>query len=178
MVNTPIMSAISIGSALRTPKVSSQYAPNADSERFLDPRLNVCPIWNGQDNLGRQVGAYTFNMLSGAAGCWDPMPRILIENAVERPNYHPYLNTEGIYGEDEDGDILQYEGCSFGGTDTLGVRRDEAFGRYGNYGLHTGQVNGVPNHRTDFESNMERQRLSRALRRKYEFDRYKGSGMS
>ena len=166
------MSAISITKALRVPKVSQQYVNNVYSERFQDPRFNVCPVWNGQDNLGREVGYYTFNNLTN--GCNDPMQRIEIENNL-RPNYHPYLNTEGIDAEDQ-----QYS-SSFGGRyDTAGIRRDEAYRMNAEYG-NVGAEKPLGSTRTlmgqAINSDEERIRFRRAMQRTNEANRY-ASGTS
>ena len=110
------MAEVSITSALRVPKVYSGYAENVATERFQDHAFSVCPQWTGQDNLGREVPYFSENNL--AAGCHDPSARMDIENDL-RPSYHPYLNVQdGISGDTT---------SSFGGYDTLGVRRDESF---------------------------------------------------
>lgn len=163
--------SLSITKALRVPKVSAQYAANAESERFQDPRFNVCPVWNGQDNLGRGVSYYSFDSVT--AGCHSAEQRIDIENAL-RPNYHPYLNTDGI-----DADSQQYA-SSFGGRyDTMGVNRDQAFklnARYGNVGP-TGDLS-APMTPAQWALQQEQlhQKNRRFMSRKYETNRY-SSGM-
>jgi len=159
--------SLSITKALRIPKVSSDLASNVASERFQDPRFNVCPTWNGQDNLGRGVSYYSYDSLS--AGCHDPSQRIEIENAL-RPNYHPYLDTNGIDGESQ-----QYA-SSFGGRyDTMGMNRDQAFkmnARYGNVGP-TGDI-AAPMTPQQWATQQEElhQRNRRIMSRKYETNRY------
>jgi len=165
------MADVSISKALRIPKVSTAFAPNAESERFQDPRFSVCPAWNSQDNLGRNVSYFSFNSLT--AGCHDPMQRIVVENFL-RPSYHPYLNAQGI-SEDE------YSfGSSFGGYDTAGVRRDEAYHNYGDYQI-PGPTKDLGSYMsptaTSFEFQRERDRQNRALRRVFEYNRYQNSGM-
>ena len=163
--------SMSITKSLRVPKVSSEYAANAESERFQDPRFNVCPAWNGQDNLGRGVSYYSFDSLT--AGCHSAEQRIDIENAL-RPDYHPYLNTEGIDAEDQ-----QY-GSSFGGRyDTFGLNRDQAYktnARYGNVGP-TGDI-AAPMTPMQWAQQQEElvQKQRRGMRRKFETNRY-SSGM-
>ena len=156
------MSLVSISKSLRIPKVSTQFAPNAESERFQDPRYSICPAWNHQDNLGREVSYFSFDSLT--AGCNDPSQRITIENWL-RPSYHPYLNAQGI----EEDDISYSYASSFANHDTMNVRRDESFKQYGQYQLG-GPVHPLDkpmsNAATAFEATRERERVARALQRK------------
>jgi hypothetical protein len=166
------MAEVSITNALRTPKVSAQFAPNASSERFQDQRLVIKPQWLRQDGYGRQVGYHTQNVLT--AGAHHPLARMLIESA-QRPAYSPTLNTQGISGDE------QYYGNSFGRADTLGVNRGQAFQMYGEYSV-PGPTNFIPHElssteRDDDAFKHERVRMERALRRRYEFNRYSQSGM-
>lgn len=118
------MAGISLTSAIKVPKVSAEFAANAQTDSLHD----VCPVWNHQDNFGRTVPYQSMKVLKG--GCHDPSARMDIEMDL-RPSYHPYLNLPGL---DQDFTKLntrtQNYGSSAGGYDTLGVRRDEAFGHY------------------------------------------------
>lgn len=159
-------------SALRTPKVGAGFAPNAESERTQDLRLGVYPEWNGQDVHGRPVPYHSRNVLT--AGVSHPLARIDVEN-MQRPSYDPILNTQGISGD------TQYYGDSFGGYDTMGVRRDEAFQKYGEYSVPgptrfvSGQMSSPQQVEDEFLA--ERKRQERALRRRFETNRYSQSGM-
>lgn len=163
--------SLSITKALRVPKVSAEYAANADSERFQDPRFNVCPVWNGQDNLGRGVSYYSYDTLT--AGCHDASQRIDIENAL-RPDYHPYLNTGGIDADDQ-----QY-GSSFGGRyDTFGLNRDQAYrmnAEYGNMGPKKDLASPMTPKQFARQQEELNQYRRRAMRRAFETNRY-SSGM-
>ena len=92
------MASISLEAAIRTCKVDTAYSNKVQSDRFLNPSLMVCPIWNGVDTTGRQVcpdSYYTKN-----AGCNSAEDRVMVENAVSRPQYMEYINlsANGIDG--------------------------------------------------------------------------------
>ena len=92
------MATISLEAAIRTCKVDTAYSNKVQSDRFLNPSLMVCPIWNGVDTTGRQVcpdSYYTKN-----AGCNSAEDRVMVENAVSRPQYMEYINlsANGIDG--------------------------------------------------------------------------------
>ena len=92
------MANISLESAIRTCKVDTAYANKVQSDRFLNPSLMVCPIWNGVDTTGREVcvdSYYTKN-----AGCNSAEDRIMVENDVSRPMYMEYINlsAQGLNG--------------------------------------------------------------------------------
>jgi hypothetical protein len=56
----------------------------------------VCPIWNGMDTAGRKVCPDSF--YTKRAGCNSAEDRVVVENAVSRPQYAEYvnLNASGI----------------------------------------------------------------------------------
>ena len=92
------MATISLESAIRTCKVDTAYANKVQSDRFFNPTLMMCPVWNGVDTTGREVcvdSYYTKN-----AGCNSPADRIMVENDVTRPQYMEYINlsAQGING--------------------------------------------------------------------------------
>ena len=98
MFRINIMASISLEAAIRTCKVDTAYSNKVQSDRFLNPSLMVCPIWNGVDTTGRQVcpdSYYTKN-----AGCNSAEDRVMVENAVSRPQYMEYINlsANGIDG--------------------------------------------------------------------------------
>jgi hypothetical protein len=92
------MATISLESAIRTCKVDTAYANKVQSDRFFNPTLMMCPVWNGVDTTGREVcfdSYYTKN-----AGCNSANDRVMVENDVTRPQYMEYINlsAQGING--------------------------------------------------------------------------------
>ena len=168
------MSAPSLTSSIATPKVNAGHANSAASERFQDPSYNICPVFSGQDGLGRQVDPYT--VVTTTAGCHSPDPRIAIENA-HRPNYHSHLSTDGIhtggtYSVDRSNERTtgRAGGHSFGGYDTMGVRRDEAYGH--NTVLNQPTI-GREMMGSDMEGLLEQKRLAEAMRRRHQSTRFR-----
>ena len=92
------MSNISLEAAIRTCKVDTAYANKVQSDRFLNPDLMMCPIWNGVDTTGRQVCPDSFYTKN--AGCNSAEDRVMVENDVFRPQYMEYINlsANGIDG--------------------------------------------------------------------------------
>ena len=87
--------SISLNGSLRTCKVEQGWDNRIQSDRFENPNLMVCPVWDGRDAAGRPVcsdSAYTKN-----AGCNSADDRVSVENAL-RPQYAEYiqLNAMGI----------------------------------------------------------------------------------
>jgi len=89
---------ISINGSIRTCKVDTGYANRLQSDRFFNPNMQVCPVWNGTDTVGRPVCPDSFYTKS--AGCNSAEDRVLVENYL-RPQYAEYitLNTEGMVQE-------------------------------------------------------------------------------
>ena len=92
------MANISLEAAIRTCKVDTAYSNKVQSDRFLNPSLMVCPVWNGVDTTGRQVCADSFYTKN--AGCNSAEDRVMVENGVSRPQYMEYINlsANGIDG--------------------------------------------------------------------------------
>ena len=86
---------LSLNGALRTCKVEQGWASRIESDRFENPNLMVCPVWNGLDNAGRPVAPDSF--YTKRAGCNSANDRVEVENA-QRPQYMEYiqLNAAGI----------------------------------------------------------------------------------
>lgn len=130
--NKLIMASISLEASLRTCKVDTGWANKVESDRFLNPNLMVCPIWNGRDTSGRQVCPDSF--MTKRAGCNSPEDRVVVENNVSRPQYMEYinLNANGVQG-DIYGNTMGYQ--------ETGVR-DQMLDNTGNvtgqFGLQTG----------------------------------------
>jgi hypothetical protein len=87
------MSTISIGNAMRAPKVTTGNADQYASMRIYDPEAQVCPIRSNFDDYGRWAAHDSINTY--APGCYSAMDRIDIENS-HRPGYSEYLNAWAI----------------------------------------------------------------------------------
>ena len=89
---------ISLNGSLRTCKVNTAYANRIQSERFENPDLMVCPVWQGTDSTGRPVCPDSF--MTKSAGCNSAEDRVAVENAVSRPQYIEYLplSANGVKG--------------------------------------------------------------------------------
>ena len=83
---------LSLEGALRTCKVNTGWANRIQSDRFENPDLMVCPVWNGVDLAGRPVCADSF--YTKRAGCNSAEDRVIVENAVSRPQYVEYLGLD------------------------------------------------------------------------------------
>ena len=88
----------SLESAIRTCKVETGWANKVESDRFLNPNLMSCPLWDGMDLTGRSVCPDSF--YTKRAGCNSAEDRVVVENNVSRPQYMEYinLNANGIDG--------------------------------------------------------------------------------
>jgi len=86
--------SISLQGALRTCKVDVGWADKIQSDRFENPDLMICPVWNGRDLAGRPVCADSF--YTKVEGCNTPLDRVDVENAL-RPQYMEYVNLDA-YG--------------------------------------------------------------------------------
>ena len=90
--------SLSLESAVRTCKVITGEANRIESDRFFNPENLVCPVWNGVDDLGRQACYDSYYTKS--RGCNNAEDRILVENAVWRPQYVQYHNSKCGVGEE------------------------------------------------------------------------------
>ena len=90
--------SVSLESSIRTCKVNAGWATKVQSDRFQNPNLMVCPVWNGVDSAGRLVCPDSF--YTKRAGCNSAEDRVVVENNVSRPQYIPYVNLDaaGIAG--------------------------------------------------------------------------------
>lgn len=109
------MSTFSLEKAIRTCKVSQDWANRYQSDRTLgqNQEIMTCPVWTadgetGYDNYGRQVGKFTYN--NRTAGCNDPEDQIRTENDL-RPQYMEYvtLDADGISGDRNRGEQISYK---------------------------------------------------------------------
>ena len=80
---------MSLESSIRTCKVNAGYSERINSDRFLNPKNMVCPVWNQLDAAGRVACADSFKTKS--AGCNSARDRVNIENVL-RPQYMQYIS--------------------------------------------------------------------------------------
>jgi hypothetical protein len=80
---------VNLESALRTCKVDTAYQQRTQSDRFLNPKNMVCPVWNGLDAAGRIACADSF--YTKREGCHSALDRVGVEN-VQRPQYMQYIS--------------------------------------------------------------------------------------
>ncbi len=95
--------SVSLESGIRTCKVVTGWANKVQSDRFQNPNLMVCPVWNGVDTAGRRACPDSF--MTKRAGCNSAEDRVMVENNVSRPQYMEYVNLNAagiaapIYGK-------------------------------------------------------------------------------
>ena len=82
--------SVSLESGIRTCKVVTSWANKVQSDRFQNPNLMVCPVWNGVDAAGRRACPDSF--MTKRAGCNSAEDRVVVENNVSRPQYMEYVN--------------------------------------------------------------------------------------
>ena len=80
---------VNLESALRTCKVDTAYQQRIQSDRFLNPKNLVCPVWNGLDAAGRVACADSF--YTKREGCNSAQDRVGVEN-IQRPQYMQYIS--------------------------------------------------------------------------------------
>ena len=80
---------LNLESALRTCKVDTAYQQRIQSDRFLNPKNLVCPVWNGLDTAGRVACADSF--YTKREGCNSAEDRVGVEN-IQRPQYMQYIS--------------------------------------------------------------------------------------
>lgn len=80
---------VNLESALRTCKVDTAYQQRIQSDRFLNPKNMVCPVWNGLDAAGRVACADSF--YTKREGCNSAEDRVGVEN-IQRPQYMQYIS--------------------------------------------------------------------------------------
>jgi hypothetical protein len=80
---------LNLESALRTCKVDTAYQQRIQSDRFLNPKNLVCPVWNGLDTAGRVACADSF--YTKREGCNSAEDRVGVENIL-RPQYMQYIS--------------------------------------------------------------------------------------
>ena len=80
---------VNLESALRTCKVDTAYQQRIQSDRFLNPKNLVCPVWNGLDAAGRVACVDSF--YTKREGCNSAQDRVGVEN-IQRPQYMQYIS--------------------------------------------------------------------------------------
>jgi hypothetical protein len=88
------MSTFSLLSAINVCKVNTGYADKIQSDRYEDPKNMLCPLWNGQDSVGRVVCPDSY--YTKAPGCASANDRVSVENDL-RPRYFEYVGLDA-YG--------------------------------------------------------------------------------
>ena len=90
--------SFSLQGSVRTCKVDTAWANRIQTDRFFNPDNMICPVWNGLDTYGRPVQADSFVTKNG--GCNSAADRVVVENAVGRPQYFEYvtLDAAGLNG--------------------------------------------------------------------------------
>lgn len=126
------MSQFSLESAIRTCKVDTAWANKIESDRFLNPNLMLCPVWNGVDTAGRAVCDYSY--YTKTPGCNSANDRVNVENTL-RPQYIEYVNLDamGIRGGLDCG-VNKANADAMCNRKTL----DEVHNQTGQFGLQTG----------------------------------------
>ena len=81
---------MSLESSIRTCKVDTANSTRIQSDRFLNPRNLVCPVWDGLDAAGRV--ACPDSWWTKREGCNSSADRIGVENVL-RPAYMSYISS-------------------------------------------------------------------------------------
>lgn len=123
------MSSLSLEAAIRTCKVDTAWADKIQTDRFFNPNLMVCPVWNGLDSAGRQVSPDSF--YTKTAGCNNAEDRVLVENDL-RPQYMEYINLSA-QGFDSNiyANTMPWENIGNSTEDLDAVRNSPGYGNYG-----------------------------------------------
>ncbi len=90
--------SLSLQGSVRTCKVDQAWANKVQSDRFENPNLLVCPIWDGMDQYGRYVNPDSF--YTKTAGCSSAEDRVYVEND-QRPKYFEYVTLDAAGINDE-----------------------------------------------------------------------------
>lgn len=123
---------ISLEKSILGCKVETGWANRMQSDRFQNPDLMLCPVWNGIDNAGRAVCPDSFTTKS--SGCNSSLDRIVVENNL-RPQYAEYisLSTNGINAAGIYDNTMGREESNQRSSCQLGIRNIT-----GNFGLDLG----------------------------------------
>lgn len=115
---------ISLDGSLRTCKTNSGDASRFDSDRYFNPNLVVCPIWNGVNNKGQRVCSDSWN--TRTAGCKSALDTMSTETYL-RPSYFNYVTLDacGLKG----GGV---NGCATATADSFINNRNKITGQFGN----------------------------------------------
>lgn len=85
--------SLSLTKTINQSKVNTADAERISSHNIQDPLAMSCPVWNGQDTVGRNVHEFTF--MTKKAGCNHPNDRIIQEN-LNRPQYQNFISSSGV----------------------------------------------------------------------------------
>ena len=124
--------SISLQKTIRSCSVNTGESERIQSDRFFNPNLMSCPLWNGLNNKGQEVCSDSFYTKS--AGCNSAEDRVVVENVL-RPKYMNYvtLGAQGIAGHIY-GNNVEAEVNSLG-RDKFDQSRNK---HTGNFGLQFG----------------------------------------
>jgi hypothetical protein len=136
------MSNLSLQASIRTCKVDQGWANKIESDRFFNPELMMCPVWNGRDLTGRKVCPDSF--WTKREGCNSAEDRITVENGL-RPQYMEYitLDAAGIQGAFDSTGPYSGDRTRDGfppNSQTRTQSRQEFLDYTGNFGLDFNQV--------------------------------------
>ena len=123
------MSSLSLEAAIRTCKVDTAWADRIQTDRFFNPNLMVCPVWNGLDSAGRRVSPDSF--VTKTAGCNSAEDRVLVEND-QRPQYMEYINLSAQgFSSDIYANTMPWENLGNSKADEQSVRNSPGYGNFG-----------------------------------------------
>ena len=136
--------SLSLEASIRTCKVDTGWASRIQSDRFENPNIMVCPTWNGMDLAGRPVCPDSF--YTKKAGCNSPEDRVLVENAVSRPQYIEYinLNANGIKGNIYGGQEPFVDTMPFQASGNASGDLQETYQQTGQFGQNSQRGNIYP----------------------------------
>jgi hypothetical protein len=144
-------------------KIDQGWASRMQSDRFENPDLMLCPVWNSQDTAGRQVCPDSF--YTKRAGCNSAMDRILVENNL-RPQYAEYitLGAQGIAANGIYDNTMENSDSRLRSVCQAGIRNVT-----GNFGLDLMADTAVPCNMYSYENAMSQvQRQKQQLQHGYE----------
>lgn len=144
------MSSLSLEASIRTCKVDTGNATRVQSDRFQNPRIMVCPVFNGFNSKGQEICIDSKRRIN--PGCRSALDRVSVESFL-RPKYAAHINltASGI-----DGDIY-----GDGERDWVD-ERNELTGQFGNQWISTNyRTCGVNAYENAMAQEQQQDRVSR-----------------
>lgn len=94
------MANISLEKSIRSCKWTPGWESRLQSDRFLNPNVNICVVRGNYDTAGRE--SCSDSLFTKIAGCNSAADRVVVENSL-RPQYIEYvtLDAAGIRGAGE-----------------------------------------------------------------------------